>query len=103
MTWRTLISKCQSHVVPVTTRAAFCDHGIAGMARFTCHNPHNVYDIIPCDVVASTILAAAAALLQVTLSTITESLAPCKPPGVGDGHCPVAALVPLPPGFDGFA
>ena len=38
----------------------------AGMARFTCHNPQNVYDIIPCDIVASTILAAAALLQQVS-------------------------------------
>ncbi len=37
----------------------------AGMARFTCHNPHNVYDIIPCDLVASSILVACAALQQV--------------------------------------
>ena len=39
-----------------------CD---AGMARFTCHDPHNVYDVIPCDLVASGILVAACALTQV--------------------------------------
>ena len=33
----------------------------AGMARFTCHDPYNVWDLVPCDVVASTILLTAAA------------------------------------------
>ena len=37
----------------------------AGMARFTCHDPHNVYDVIPCDLVASNILVSACALTQV--------------------------------------
>ncbi len=36
-------------------------HG-AGMARFVCHDPRNVFDIIPCDVVASVVLLSAAAL-----------------------------------------
>ena len=35
-----------------------------GMSRFTCHNPHNVYDVIPCDLTASAILVAAAALQE---------------------------------------
>jgi hypothetical protein len=35
------------------------------MARFTCYNPFNVYDVIPCDTVASVILLAGAALHQV--------------------------------------
>lgn len=35
------------------------------MARFTCHDPHNIYDIIPCDLVASNILVCACALSQV--------------------------------------
>ncbi len=34
---------------------------LAGMARFSCHDPHHVYDLIPCDTVASVILLAAAA------------------------------------------
>jgi hypothetical protein len=38
------------------------------MARFTCHNPHNVYDVIPCDLVASNILVSACALTQVCTS-----------------------------------
>lgn len=33
----------------------------AGMARFTCHDPNNVWDLVPCDTVASTILLTAAA------------------------------------------
>ncbi len=41
---------------------SWCD---AGMARFTCHDPHNVYDVIPCDLVASGILVAACALTKV--------------------------------------
>ena len=36
----------------------------AGMARFTCHNPNNVVDLVPCDVVASTILLTAAATIS---------------------------------------
>ena len=35
------------------------------MARFTCHDLHSVYDFIPCDLVASTILLSACALAQV--------------------------------------
>ena len=35
-----------------------------GMARFTCHNPNNVVDLVPCDVVASTILLTAAATIS---------------------------------------
>ncbi len=34
----------------------------AGMARFVCHDPQNVFDCIPCDVVASVVLLSAAAL-----------------------------------------
>ena len=37
------------------------------MAQFTCHNPCSVYDIIPCDVVGSIVMGAAAALDQVSL------------------------------------
>ena len=37
----------------------------AGMARFTCHDPHNVYDVIPCDLVAANILVSACALTHV--------------------------------------
>lgn len=36
-----------------------------GMARFTCHDPHNIYDIIPCDLVGSGVLVSAAAVAQV--------------------------------------
>lgn len=36
-----------------------------GMARFTCHDPHNIYDIIPCDLVGSGVLVSAVALAQV--------------------------------------
>ncbi|BDA50523.1 probable fatty acyl-CoA reductase 1 [Coccomyxa sp. Obi] len=35
-----------------------------GMARFTCHDPHNIYDIIPCDLVGSGVLMSAVALAQ---------------------------------------
>lgn len=35
------------------------------MARFTCHDPHNIYDIIPCDLVGSGVLVSAVALAQV--------------------------------------
>ena len=38
---------------------------IAGMARFTCHDPHNIYDIIPCDLVGSAVIVCAVALAQV--------------------------------------
>ncbi len=34
----------------------------AGMARFTCHDPNNVWDLVPCDTVASCILLTAAAV-----------------------------------------
>ena len=44
-----------------------CTRHDAGMARFTCHDPHNVYDVIPCDLVASGILVAACALTQVCI------------------------------------
>lgn len=40
----------------------------AGMARFVCHDPRNVFDVIPCDVVASVVLLSAAALHLVTNS-----------------------------------
>ena len=46
-------------------RLMLTDCTCAGMAQYTCHNPHNVYDIIPCDVVGSVIMGAAAALDQV--------------------------------------
>jgi hypothetical protein len=32
------------------------------MARFSCHDPNHVWDLIPCDMVGSLILAAGAAL-----------------------------------------
>ena len=38
---------------------------LSGMARFTCHDPHNIYDVIPCDLVGSAILVSACALQQV--------------------------------------
>ncbi len=38
----------------------------AGMARFTCHDPHNIYDIIPCDLVGSAVIMSAVALAQVS-------------------------------------
>ena len=44
-----------------------------GMARFTCHDPHNVYDVIPCDLVASGILVAACALTKVSISVFCPS------------------------------
>ena len=54
---------CSSHAA-VAQRLHAC--GVrAGMARFTCHDPHNIYDVIPCDLVASSILISAAALQQV--------------------------------------
>jgi hypothetical protein len=34
----------------------------AGMARFACHDPANVFDCIPCDVVASVVILSASAL-----------------------------------------
>ncbi|EIE20590.1 hypothetical protein COCSUDRAFT_48572 [Coccomyxa subellipsoidea C-169] len=38
-----------------------------GMARFTCHDPHNIYDIIPCDLVGSAVIMSAVALAQPSL------------------------------------
>lgn len=35
------------------------------MARFSCHDPNHVWDLIPCDMVGSLILAAGAALYKV--------------------------------------
>ena len=35
------------------------------MARHVCHDPANVFDVIPCDVVASVVLLSAAALHSV--------------------------------------
>jgi fatty acyl-CoA reductase len=32
----------------------------SGMATFSCHDPDNVFDLVPCDVVASAVLGAAA-------------------------------------------
>eukprot|EP00884_Botryococcus_braunii_P019626 jgi/Botrbrau1/6347/Bobra.0098s0006.1 len=36
----------------------------SGMARFSCHDPNHVWDLIPCDMVGSLILAAGAALYK---------------------------------------
>ncbi|CAL8462842.1 g2376 [Coccomyxa elongata] len=36
----------------------------SGMARFMCHDPRNVFDCVPCDVVASVVLLSGAALQQ---------------------------------------
>lgn len=38
---------------------------LAGIATMTCHRPHNVFDVVPCDVVGSVILATSAASVQV--------------------------------------
>jgi hypothetical protein len=43
------------------------------MARFTCHDPHNIYDVVPCDLVASTILVCACALVQVATLLACDS------------------------------
>ena len=32
----------------------------SGMATFSCHDPDNVFDLVPCDVVAAAVLGAAA-------------------------------------------
>ena len=37
----------------------------AGMATYTCHRPHHVFDVVPADVCAAVILATGAALTQV--------------------------------------
>jgi len=42
--------------------------GVAGMATFTCHKPHHVFDVVPADVCAAVILATASALTQVRKS-----------------------------------
>jgi len=34
----------------------------SGMATFSCHDPDNVFDLVPCDVVAAAVLGAAAAV-----------------------------------------
>ncbi len=41
----------------------------AGMARFTCHDPNNVWDLVPCDTVASAILLTAAAITSKACTT----------------------------------
>ena len=55
------------------TMSDIVSHCGAGMARFTCHDPHNVYDVIPCDLVASGILVAACALTKVSVLAILTS------------------------------
>ena len=42
----------------------------------TCHRPHNVFDVIPADVVGSVILATTAATVQV--SSEPDSLPHCS-------------------------
>lgn len=39
----------------------------AGIATMTCHRPHNIFDLVPCDVVGSVILATSAASVQVPI------------------------------------
>ncbi|CAL8472356.1 g11899 [Coccomyxa elongata] len=36
----------------------------SGIATMTCHRPHNIFDLVPCDVVGSVILATSAASVQ---------------------------------------
>ena len=51
----------------------------------TCHRPHNVFDVVPADVVGSVILATAAAMVQVTAVTrlsVTCSVSPLQWPRV---------------------
>lgn len=50
-------------------RAFCCKHSAclhAGIAAWTCHQPSSVFDVVPGDLVSSTILAAAAATTQVS-------------------------------------
>ena len=53
--------------------------GHAGMARFTCHDPNSVWDLVPCDTVASCILLTATAVTSKVCSTFRS---PCRTPDV---------------------
>ena len=46
-----------------------CLHMRAGICTMTCHKAHNVFDVVPGDVVGSVILATSAATVQVCLQT----------------------------------
>jgi len=46
---------------------------IAGICTMTCHKAHNIFDVVPGDVVGSVILATAAATVQVCPHFFTQS------------------------------
>lgn len=58
----------------------------AGMARFMCHDPHNVFDCVPCDVVASVVLLSGAALQQVSRLPLARGRACTDVPTRGNGN-----------------
>ena len=80
--------------VAISEKCTERDHvHAAGMARFTCHDPHNVYDVIPCDLVASNILVSACALTQVRLAIKAPQIrfhghAPMHPSTASTGQLP---------------
>ncbi len=75
------------HVNVVTESLDTVFHARAGIATMTCHRPHNVFDVVPADVVGSVILATSAATVQVhslwhavpfTISSLAAAVLTCR-------------------------
>lgn len=60
---------------------------VAGIAAWTCHQPSSVFDVVPGDLVSSSILAAAAATTQVShMHRLSCHIMHCLPAEEGLSH-----------------
>ena len=56
--------ECALHILGNLSKGRLQVIVLAGMARFTCHDPRSVWDLVPCDTVASAILLTAATVIS---------------------------------------